>query len=199
VTSLARDSLEGVRLIGRDRRLRALLLLSWLPPMLGVVPEAIAIPYSAAHGSGGSGAGLLFAAVAGGVILGELVVARLFRPATRLRAMGVLALAIFAPPLVFFARPPIIVAIVLFFLSGLGWSYGLAKSQLLLDALPLELRTRGLSMEQSGAMLTQGIGFVLAGAVAEVLEPHQVIAYGGLAGLVVTAMVLAEVRATKPR
>ncbi|MDQ1701163.1 MAG: hypothetical protein QOF57_415, partial [Frankiaceae bacterium] len=41
--SLTRDSLEGVRLIGRDRRLRALLLLGWLPPMLGVVPEAIAI------------------------------------------------------------------------------------------------------------------------------------------------------------
>jgi predicted MFS family arabinose efflux permease len=197
--SLTRDSLEGVRLIGRDRRLRALLLLGWLPPMLGVVPEAIAIPYSAARGSGGSGAGLLLAAVAGGVIVGELVVARLFRPATRLRTMGVFALAIFVPPLVFFAHLSIAAAIALFFLSGLGWSYGLARSQLMLDALPLQLRSRGLSIDGSGAMLTQGIGFVLAGAVAEVLQPHQVIAYGGLAGLVVTAIVLAEVRATKPR
>jgi len=194
--SLARDSINGLRLIAKDRRLRALLLLSWLPPMIGVVPEAIAIPYSAAEGSGGSGAAFLFAAVAGGVIVGELVVARLFRPATRLRTMGSFAMAMFVPPVVFFARPSIAVAVALFFLSGLGWSYGLARSQLMLDALPLHLRTRGLSLEGSGAMLTQGLGFVLAGAAAEVLQPDQVIAYGGLAGLVATGLVLLEVRST---
>ncbi|MDQ1723807.1 MAG: hypothetical protein QOG52_835 [Frankiaceae bacterium] len=47
-------------------------------------------------------------------------------------------------------------------------------------------------------MLTQGIGFVLAGAAAEVLQPHQVIAYGGVVGLLATGFVLVEVRATRP-
>ncbi|MCU1678707.1 MAG: major facilitator superfamily 1 [Frankiales bacterium] len=195
-TSMTRDSLDGMRQLFRNRRLRALLMLGWLPPMVGVIPEAMAIPYSSGRGSGGSGAGLLLAAVAGGVIVGEVVVARFMRPATRIRTMGALALAVSVPPLVFFARPAIAPAVALFFLSGLGWSYGLARSQLMLNALPLELRSRGLSVDTSGAMLTQGLGFVVAGAAAEFVRPQDVIAYGGLAGLLVTGIVLWQVRAT---
>lgn len=193
--SLARDSLAGVRQLLADRRLRALLLLGWLPPMLGVIPESVAVPYSAASGGGAAGASLLLSAVAGGVIAGELVVARLLRPAERLRWMGPLALAIAAPPLAFVLQPPLPVAAALLALSGLGWAYGLAQSQALLAALPDALRGRGLSLSGSGAMLTQALGFAVGGALAELLPPHRVVALGGVLGLLSTGAVLRSVRA----
>lgn len=191
---LAKHSLDGLRQIFRDRRLRALLLLGWLPPMLGVIPESVAIPYAAAHGGGASGAAVLLSAVAAGVIVSEVVVARFLRPSSRRRVMGPLALSISLPPLVFVFSPTLPVAALLVGLSGVGWSYGLTRSQLWLDALPDELRTRGLTLDGSGMMLTQALGFALGGAAAEWLAPHLVIVLGGAVGLVVTGLVLGSLR-----
>lgn len=191
--SLARDSLAGVRALFAQRRLRALLLLDWLPPMFGVVPEAVAVPYAAAQGGGASGAGVLLGAVAAGVIVGELVVARLLRPSARIRWLAPLALWIFVPPLLFALRPSLPIAAALLLLSGVGWSYNLAKAQLFLDALPLDLRGRGLTVASSGSMLTQAVGFVLGGAVAELLAPHDVVALSAAAGLLATAACLRAV------
>lgn len=196
--SLAKDSLTGVRALLRHRRVRALFALGWWPPMFGVVPEAIAVPYAASHGDGASGAGVLLGAVAAGVILGEIVVARLLRPSVRARLMAPLALFISVPPLLFVGGPSVPVAAGLLLLSGLGWAYGLAQSQLLLDALPNELRGRGLTTAGSGAMLTQAMGFTLGGAAAEWLAPHDVVVLGGVLGLLSTALVLRAVRASAP-
>lgn len=188
--SLARESLAGVRTLLGHRRVRALLLFDWLPPMLGVVPEAVAVPYSVAQGGGAAGAGVLLGSVAAGVIAGELVVARLLRPSTRLRAMPALAVSISLPPLLFVLRPSVPVAAALLLLSGIGWAYGLPRSALLIEALPPDLRTRGLSLGGSGSMLTQALGFAAGGAAAEVLAPHDVVALGGLLGLVTTLLLL---------
>lgn len=196
--SLTRDSWDGLRTLYADRRVRSLLLLGWLPPMLGVIPEALAVPYAAAQGTGASGAGALLASVAAGVIVGELMVARVLRPSTRVRWMGPLALGISVPALLFSLEPPLPVAAALLVLSGIGWAYGLAQSQLLLDALPVDLRGRGLTTAGSGAMLTQALGFALGGAAAELLSPHATIAAGGLVGLVVTGLTLRAVRAAAP-
>ena len=171
--SLVRDSLHGVRAVLAHPRLRALLLLGWLPPMLGVVPEALAVPYAALVGAGASGAGVLLGSVALGVIVGELVTARLLRPAQRVAVMAPLALSISLPPLLFVLRPGLWLAAALLVLSGVGWAYGLPRSALLLAALPGDLRARGLSLDSSGAMLTQALGFVLAGAAAELLAPPE--------------------------
>lgn len=192
--SMARDSLAGLRVLLTHPRLRALLLLDWLPPMFGVIPEAVAVPYASAQGAGASAAGVLLGAGAAGVILGELVVARLLRPSVRLRWMGPLVVWVSVPLLLFALRPSVPVAAALLVASGLGWSYGLAKSQLLLDALPLELRGRGLTLAGSGAMLTQALGFAIGGAAAELLAPHDVVALGGVAGLLVTGLCLRALR-----
>lgn len=195
-TSMARESLAGVRAVLAHPRLRTLLLLEWLPPMWGVVPEAVAVPYSAAQGAGPSGAGVLLGAVAAGVIAGEVVVARGLRPSTRLRALPALVLWISVPPLLFVLRPSVPVAAVLLLLSGVGWAYGLPRSALMLAALPEALRTRGLSLASSGAMLTQALGFAIGGAVAEVLAPHDVVALGGVVGLLTSAGLLLALRRT---
>lgn len=72
----------------------------------------------------------------------------------------------------------------------MGWSYNLAKAQLFLDALPADLRGRGLTVASSGSMLTQADGFMLGGAATEVLAPHDVVALSGLAGLLATGACL---------
>lgn len=191
---LARDSLDGLRRLWAVPRVRALLLLGWVPPMLGVVPEAVAVPYAAALDAGAAGAGVLLASVAAGVLVGELVVARLLRPAARLRVMGPLALAVFLPLLLFAARPSLPAAAVLLLLSGLGWGHGIAQSQALLAALPTGLRGRGLAVAGSGVMLTQALGFTLGGALADLLAPHTAVVLGGAAGLVLTAGILLALR-----
>lgn len=81
-------------------------------------------------------------------------------------------------------------AAALLLLSGTGWSYNLAKAQLFLEALPAELRGRGLTVASSGSMLTQAVGFVVGGAVAELLAPHDTVALSAVAGLLATGACL---------
>ena len=192
--SLTSDSLRGLRALFADPRIRSLILLGWLVPMVGVIPEALAVPYSARSGGGASGAALLLGATSAGIIVGELVVARVLRPADRVRAMAPLALFLSVPPLLFLWRPSLPVAAGLLLLAGLGWSYGLAQSQLLIAVLPEDLRGRGLTTAQSGMMLTQALGFFAAGAAAELVSPQDVIALGGVVGLVSTGLALLAVR-----
>lgn len=191
---LAAESLDGLRRLWRHRRVRALLLLGWLPPMLGVVPEAVAVPFAADAGGGPSAAGLLLASVAAGVIVGDLLVARLLRPPARLRVMGPLALAVFVPMLLFALRPGLPVAAALLVLSGLGWGHTVGQAQAFLAAVPEDLRGRGLAVASSGSMLTQALGFVAGGAAAELLAPHQVVVLAGVTGLAVTGLVLRALR-----
>lgn len=57
-----------------DRRIRALMLLFWLPAMFVVAPEALAAPYADAIGASPAALGLLLCAMAVGHIGAELFV-----------------------------------------------------------------------------------------------------------------------------
>jgi hypothetical protein len=196
--SMARESLRGVRTLLGIARVRSLMVLGWVAPMFGVVPESLAVPYSSRAGDGATGAALMLGATAAGVIVGELVIARAFLPSSRVKAMAPLALWISLPPLLFVLHPSVPVAAALMCVSGAGWAFGLAQSQLLLEAMPEPLRRRGLSTATSGMMLTQALGFFAGGAMAEWLAPQDVIVLGGLAGLVVVSSVLLSVRRCAP-
>ena len=47
-------------------------------------------------------------------------------------------------------------------------------------------------------MLTQALGFAAAGALAEWVAPHDVVALAGIAGLVVTGAAVLAVRRSSP-
>jgi predicted MFS family arabinose efflux permease len=192
--SLTQDSLRGFRKLFGSPRLRSLILLGWVVPMFGVVPEALAIPLSARAGDGPSGAALILGGASLGLIVGETVVSRLLRPATRVRVMAPLALWLSVPLLLFVLRPSVPVAAALVLVSALGYGCSISQSQLLIEALPTELRGRGLTTSSSGMMLTQALGFAAAGGVAEWVAPHDVVALAGIAGLVVTGAALLAVR-----
>ncbi|NEE46558.1 MFS transporter, partial [Streptomyces sp. SID8455] len=78
--ALLTESLAGARLVLGDRRVRALMLLFWLPPMFVVAPEALAAPYADVIGAGPAALGLLLCAMAVGHVGAELFVGSALRP-----------------------------------------------------------------------------------------------------------------------
>ncbi len=161
-----RDSLHGTRRIVADRRVRALLLLFWVPPMFAVAPEALAAPYADGLGAGSAGLGLLMCALPVGTIAGELYAGSRLRPATRTRLALPLVCVTLLPYVGYVLRP------------GLGWSLALllrghrirvlalGLDQWFVRAVP-ELRGRAMTLNTAGLMTVQGVGMALSGVAAE--------------------------------
>ena len=64
----------------------------------------------------------------------------------------------------------------------------MALDALLLAETPQELRGRVFALGSAGLMITQGVGFALAGAVAEFLPTHLVVAMAGAGGVLSVAL-----------
>jgi hypothetical protein len=187
-TSLAGDSLRGVATVLANRPLRRVLLLGWLVPFLTTFPEALAAPSAAARGLPASAAGWWLAAAPAGTVAGELAGIWLIPAARRARLTAPLAACGFVPLLAFGWHPPLAVALALLGTAGLCGAYMLGLDQLILDAGPPELLGRVYTVNSSGLMATQGVGFAAAGALGEVMPPDLTIVSAGAAGLLVVAL-----------
>ncbi|MET9924451.1 MULTISPECIES: MFS transporter [unclassified Streptomyces] len=197
-TKLLRESLSGARLVLGDRRIRALLLLLWLPAMFVVAPEALAAPYVAETGAGPAALGLLLCAMAVGHVGAELFVGSALRPRTRSRIVLPLAAVGLLPLVVYAVRPGLPLALAALALAGMGAAYVIGLDQWFVDAVPPELRGRAMTLLTAGLMTIQGAGMALAGLAAEFFPVHHVVAGSGIIGTVVTLLVVAEVRRTAP-
>lgn len=185
--SLARDSLRGVRAVFAVPPLRRLLLLGWLVPALTLAPEALAAPYVARLGLPSSATGWWLMVGPLATIAGEVAGVWLI-PAARRRGLAApLAAAGFVPLLAFAAFPGLVPGLALLAVAGLCGAYLLGLDQWLLEITPAELLGRAYTVQSAGLMVTQGLGFAAAGALAEVLAPHVVIALSGVAGLATVA------------
>lgn len=189
-TSLLRDSLNGIGAVMRVPAVRRTLLLGWAVPALGVIPEALAVPYTAGLGGGATAAGLLLTAIPLGTVAGELLTNWLVPKERQIRMIGPAALLVFAPMLLFALRPGLVPAIAVLFVCGLGFSTQLGQDRLLLQVVPEELRARTLSLQTAGLMFWQGLGFAAGGAVAELFSPSAVICAGAVAGLSAVLLLL---------
>jgi MFS family permease len=183
-SSLAGDSLRGVREIMRNRPLCRVLLLGWLTAFLLVAPEALAAPAVAERGHPGSAAGWWLAAAPVGTVLGELAGIWLIPATWRARLTVPLIVGGFAPLMIFFLHPGIVTSLVLLGICGACGVYMLGLDQLFLDVTPPELLGRTYAVNTSGLMVTQGVGFAVAGALGEFVSPDIVITLAGAAGLV---------------
>ena len=186
---VAGDSLRGARAALRMPRLRAVLLFSWLVPAFSVWPEALAAPGVAAHGASPGAVGWWLMALPAGTMVGEVAALWLLPPGWRTRLMRPLAAAVFVPLLLFAFHPSLPVSIGLLVLAGLGSAYILGADTLLLRETPEDLRGRVFTISTAGLMTIQGIGFGLAGAVAEFLPVDATIVFAGLCGLTVVAFI----------
>ncbi|WP_329379132.1 MFS transporter [Streptomyces sp. NBC_01351] len=197
VRARARTSpLAGARAVFGNRRLRALTLLFWLPPLFVVVPEALLAPYAAGIGADTAVLGLLMCAMPVGTIAGELWAGSALTARTRSRIVVPLAAAGLLPLLLYAVRPGVPVVLVALLLVGLAHAHTLGLDQWYVEAVPDELRGRAMTLLSTGLMTLQGVGMALAGLAAEFLPVHQVVTASGLLGTVVVLLLLVELRAS---
>jgi predicted MFS family arabinose efflux permease len=187
---LVKDSLRGAREVLAHPELRRLLLFGWLAPTFSVAPEALAAPYVAQHHGSAALVGWWLVALPIGIIAGDFTGVRLLGARQQRRAMAPAALASFIPYLVFCLGPPIPVAMALLVLSGTGGLYVLGLDARVRDASPPHLFARTMTVSTGGLMALQGIGFALAGAVAQATGPAAAITIAGGCGLTVTVALL---------
>ncbi|KAF4409438.1 MULTISPECIES: MFS transporter [Streptomyces] len=194
-----RSSLSGTGALLADRRIRALLLLFWLPPLFVVAPEALAAPYADAVGAGPAALGLLMCGMPVGAVTGELLAGAALGPRGRSRIVLPLAAVSLLPLLGFALRPSPGWALPLLALAGSGMAYTLGLDRWFVDAVPEELRGRAMTLLTAGLMTIQGLGMALAGFAAEFAPAHAVVAGAGALGTACALLAVREVRRSAPR
>ena len=170
------------------RRLRRLLLFGWLVATFSVAPESLAAPYVAGLGGSAALVRRWLVALPIGVTVGDFLGATLLTATRQRRLVAALAAWSFLPYLVFLVQPEFAAAFALLVAAGLGAAYSLGFSALVLQTAADDIQGRALAINSAGLMFLQGLGFAGAGALAEVLSPHVVVALAGVAGLVVVAL-----------
>ncbi|MFI1213048.1 MFS transporter [Streptomyces sp. NPDC020802] len=191
---LMRYSLTGTRQVLGDRRIRALLLLLWVPPMFVVAPEALAAAYADEIGAGTAWVGLLMCAMPVGTIAGELYAGAALSPAARSRIVLPLAGCGLLPLLVYPLHPGLGWILPALVLAGSAGAYTLGLDRWFVDAVPEELRGRAMTVHTAGLMTIQGVGMALAGAAAEFWAVSTVVGGVGVLGTVCCLLLVVEVR-----
>jgi MFS family permease len=162
-------------------------LLRWLPPSCALVPEALIAPYVHVLHAPSRDVGILLSAIAAGMLVANLAVGRLAAPAQQRRLLIPMALLNVVPLIAFLAPVGLWVSVALLAASGIGSCYSLGRDSIFIATVPQEIRARALAIDSSGLMVVQGIGFVVWGALAEVLSVRSTIAVAGVVGVVVIA------------
>ncbi|AKH84933.1 MFS transporter [Streptomyces sp. CNQ-509] len=183
----------------RDRRIRALLLLTWIPPTFVVAPEALAAAYADDLGIGALGLGLLMTGMPIGAVTSEILAGSLLGPRGRERIVFPVAVLCTVPAIGFVTHPSFGWALPLLVLTGFGISYSLGLDQWFVAAVPEEMRGRAMTLQTAGLMTLQGVGMAGAGAVAEFAPVHLAVAAVGVTGTVCSLLVCLEVRRTRPK
>ncbi|ONI71002.1 MFS transporter [Actinosynnema sp. ALI-1.44] len=186
----ARSAADPVRLtafglVWRDPRLRLIASVSWLS-LFYIAPESLAAPYAAELGLGALAVGLIMASHPVGSIVGAYVFTRYVSEANRLRTlalMGVLA----GIPLVFcLFRPELGTSMILFGLTGaFSTAYTIQCAATATRLLPDSGRAQGIGLLATAALTAQGIGALLAGALADLSGASRAVAFCGAAGVTV--------------
>jgi hypothetical protein len=179
--------------VGRPE-VRSLLLAQWLPPPLIVGAEGVLVPYADQVGTPAS-AGVLFCAVALGMLAVDLVIGRLAVPARRERLAGALALLLGTPLLAFVLAPGPAVAAGLLAASGFGIAYQLGLARRFLDAVPQAHRGQAFGLAATGTMTLQGVAAAAGGALGEILEPSLVVTLAGAASALTALLAWRTLRA----
>jgi len=187
---LLRDSVRGAREVFRYAELRRLLLLGWLVPMFSVAPEALAAPYVSAHGGSTTLVGWWLVALPIGLIAGDIAGVRTLTQRQQRRLVAPVAAASFLPYLVFAVDPSLPAALALLLVAGACGFYSLGLDGRVRDEAPPELFARAMTLNTAGLMTLQGLGFVLAGAVAQVVGSADAIALAGCCGIAATVLLM---------
>lgn len=176
-----RETWRGNRLMMRQPGARSLLLALWIPNGLIVGCEALFVPYA------GEAAAALFVAAAVGMLAGDLVVGRALSVSGRRRSAQWLRFLLAAPFVAFALQPDVRLATMLVAVATVGYAASLAQQEMLVALTPRELSGQVLGVESSVRMTFQGLGALLAGGLADVLDVGLVMTVLAVLSLAVSA------------
>jgi MFS family permease len=178
---------DGARIVVGDRRLRSLVALACVSAFV-VTVEGLAAPYAASLGGGPVTVGLLLAANPLGAALGIVLLARLVPPARRDRLLGPLAVLSCVPLVASALDPPVGGVIALWVVSGLACAYQVPANAAFVAAVPDAHRGQAFGLAVTALRVTQGIGVLVAGLLAERTGPATAVALAGALGVVVAVV-----------
>jgi predicted MFS family arabinose efflux permease len=176
-----RETWRGNKALLGQRSTRALVIALCVPNGLVAGCEALFVPYA------GDSAAPLFVAGALGMLAGDVLVGRVLSPAQRGRSTGWLRILLAAPFLVFLWQPGATLAALLTGAACIGYAASLGQQELLVKLTPPALSGQVLGAESAARVTCQGLGAVLAGALAELIQPGSTIALLALGSLLVSA------------
>jgi hypothetical protein len=188
-SSLAGDSLAGLREALAHPPTRRILLFSWLVPACAVAPEAVAAPYATYIGEPARAAGFLLMGIPAGTVVADILAARFLSQRQQRRVMVPAAVLGFGPLIAFWLGPRLGPALGLLVAAGFGAACYAGIDGVLLAAAPERLRSRVLALSGAGLMFTQGAGFALWGIAGQYAPLRAVIPAAAVAG-VLTAVAL---------
>lgn len=162
----------------RPRRLVFLGL--WVPNGLIVGSDSLYVSYAP------SAAGTMYACGALGMFVGDLAVGRLVPPALRPRLATPLRLLLAVPYLFFFLRPGVALSALAATVASVGFAASLVLQERLMSLTPDELAGQSLGLHATGMVALQGIGAVLAGALAQLTSPATAMTLMATASIAVT-------------
>jgi MFS family permease len=191
--SLLGRLLVGARVVWRDRLLRWLLLLAWLPVFL-IAPEAVAPAYARSLGGGATATGLLMAAMPAGTALGAWSFARRGSDEQRARAVPYLAAASAGCLVGAWLSPNLLASLILWLGCGFFLAYDISVMTRFVRRTPAEVRGQVVGLGSSGLIAAQGVGSVLAGLAATAWSPAAAIGAAGVAGVVSVALLFVPLR-----
>jgi predicted MFS family arabinose efflux permease len=154
-----------------------------------VAPEGLVVPYADQIGAGTVAVGLLLAANPLGMIIGIVILSRLVKSEdTRARWLGPLAVATCAMLLPTVFAPGIVLSLLLWTLVGLFSAHDMVTNVEYVNATPDHQRGQLLGLAQASLRGAQGVGVLLTGALAQLLDPARVIALAALVGVVAAVL-----------
>ncbi|MEU6711675.1 MFS transporter [Nonomuraea sp. NPDC046802] len=159
----------GMRLVRRDRKLRALVSLAWTYGFY-VAPVGLAVPYAGQISAGTVAAGLFLAAESVGSAAGGLLLTRLVPAELRSRLLGPLTVLTGVPLLAMVFAPPVWLSLVLLVLSGVFAAYQVVANATFVMAVAVEYRGQAVGIAASGLFAAQGIGILGSGLLAEAIR-----------------------------
>jgi hypothetical protein len=115
-------------------------------------------------------------------VLADSLAARVLTTRAQRRIIVPSALMVFAPLAVFAVSPGLPAAVALLVTAGLGSAWVAGLDGLLIDTVPVPLRSRALGVMGAGLMFVQGAGFALWGIAGQYLPPDVVITGAALLG-----------------
>ena len=187
--SLFVDIVPNFRLVLRSRTRRAMLLLSAAALLFLIAPEGLAVAYAREHGHGAVAAGLLTAAQPLGIAVGAWLFIK-YVPARRqgqllLPLAGTGAAVLTLTALV----PPIWLACVIWGLAGVMQCFLVTTIAAYNVGTERELRGRANGIASATIAVSQGLGFLIWGAVGEWRGAAAGVAWAGVAGLLIMSLV----------